>query len=166
MTLIKLKRMVCLGALTALCSFTLPSSLTKISADTQAQSQTSPVNPPAAQKNQYIIELEKQIAGREEKPAEEVFKNIQLFKGMPALRVLRIMSVAFSAALGVDCTHCHVPGEWEKEDKQQKETARKMWRMMNRLNHDLKETIGKGTVNCTTCHRGQITPALSLPQSK
>jgi hypothetical protein len=119
-----------------------------------------------AAKNPFIAELEKKIAGQEEKPAGEVFKNIQLFKNMPAGRLLRIMEFAFTGSLGVDCSHCHTPGEWEKEDKPAKETARKMWGLMGRINNDLKQTIGKGTVNCTTCHRGQVKPALNLPSAK
>lgn len=117
-------------------------------------------------KNAFVVAVEKQIAGQETKPAEEVFKNIHLLKGMPAGRVLRVMQVAFSASLGVDCTHCHVADQWEKDDKEAKQTARKMWTFMAKVNQDLKQTIGKGTVNCTTCHRGQIKPATSLPDSK
>lgn len=117
-------------------------------------------------KNAFVAAIEKQIAGQETKPAEEVFKNIQLLKGMPAGRVLRVMQVAFSASLGVDCTHCHIADQWEKDDKEAKQTARKMWKFMAKVNQDLKQTIGKGTVNCTTCHRGQIKPATSLPDSK
>ncbi|MEW6210400.1 MAG: photosynthetic reaction center cytochrome c subunit family protein [Acidobacteriota bacterium] len=117
---------------------------------------------PTATQNSHIAELEKKIAGQENKPAEEVFKNIQLFKGMPAGRVLRVMAIAFAPALGVDCSHCHTPGEWEKDDKEAKQTARKMWVMMPKVNNLLKETIGKGTVNCMTCHRGQVKPALNL----
>lgn len=119
-----------------------------------------------ATKNPLIAELEKKIAGQEEKPAGEVFKNIQVFKNMPAGRLLRVMEFAFTGSLGVDCSHCHTPGEWEKEDKPAKETARKMWGLMGRINNDLKQTIGKGTVNCTTCHRGQVKPALNLPSAK
>lgn len=122
--------------------------------------------PTAGGQQSHIAELRKKIAGREDKPAGEVFKNIQILKGAPAGRVLPIMTVGFSNSLGVDCAHCHVVGEWEKEDKPQKETARKMWRLMLKLNQDLKEITGQGGVNCTTCHRGQIKPALSLPATK
>jgi hypothetical protein len=110
-----------------------------------------------------IVELEKKLAGQENKPAEEVFKNIQLFKGQPAMRVLRVMEFGFAPALGVDCTHCHVQDEWGKDDKEAKQTARKMWQFMAKVNQELTQTIGKGTVNCTTCHRGQVKPATSLP---
>ena len=117
-------------------------------------------------KNPYVAELEKKIVGQENKPAEEVYKNIRLFKGMPAGRILRIMEVAFNPALGVDCTHCHTPGEWEKDDKEPKQIARKMWGFQGQINQQLKELIGKGAVNCTTCHRGQVKPALNLPPPK
>ncbi len=118
------------------------------------------------EKNPSITALEKQIAGSENKPAEEVFKNIQLLKGMPAGRVLRVMQIGFSGSLGVDCTHCHVPDQWEKDDREPKQTARRMWTFTAQVNQELKQAIGKGTVNCTTCHRGQIKPATSLPASK
>jgi Photosynthetic reaction centre cytochrome C subunit len=117
-------------------------------------------------KNPFAAALEKQIAGQENKPAEEVFKNIQLLKGMPAGRMLRVMQMGFSASLGVDCTHCHVADQWEKDDKEAKQTARKMWTFVAKVNQDLKQAIGKGTVNCTTCHRGQVKPATSLPSPK
>lgn len=58
----------------------------------------------APQKDRHIADLEQQIAGREQLPAEQVFRNIQTFKGMPAIRVLRIMEQAFVSNLGVTCT--------------------------------------------------------------
>ncbi|SRR5260370_29411540 len=39
---------------------------------------------------QALAELGKKITGKENKPAEEVFKNIRLLKGVPAGRLLRI----------------------------------------------------------------------------
>lgn len=125
--------------------------------------QTSGAQPP---QNPFIVELQKKIAGQENKPAEEVFKNIQILKGMPAGRILRVMEVAFNNSLGVDCTHCHIPEQWEKDDKEAKQTARKMWQFTGKVNQDLKEAIGKGQINCTTCHRGQVKPAMSMPSPK
>src|SRR5262249_34305439 len=81
----------------------------------------------AAQENkpfdqqQKLQELNKRIAGQENKPAEEVFKNIQLLKGLPAGRLLRVMEIGYSKSLGVDCTHCHVVDQWEKDDKPTKQ---------------------------------------------
>jgi len=36
---------------------------------------------PSSAQDSLLAALEKKIAGQEQKPAEEVFKNIQLFKG-------------------------------------------------------------------------------------
>lgn len=119
---------------------------------------------------QALAELRKAIAGREDKPAEEVFKNIQMLKGMPAGRLLRVMEMGYARSLGVNCTHCHVADAWEKEDKPTKQIARDMNAMMAVINNDQLKKIKnlKGPnpiVNCTTCHRGQMKPALNLPES-
>ena len=118
---------------------------------------------------QALADLRKAIAGQENKPAGEVFKNIQMLKAMPAGRLLRVMELGYAKSLGVNCTHCHVPGQWEKEDKPTKQIARDMAAMVAVINNDLLKKIKnlKGPdsiVNCTTCHRGQTKPALNLPE--
>ena len=90
-----------------------------------------------------------------------------MFKNSPAGRVLAVMETGFSRSLGVDCTHCHVPGEWEKEDKPTKQIAREMMTMSGQINRELLKKIKNlksenPIVNCTTCHRGQIKPALNI----
>ncbi|HMV87098.1 MAG TPA: photosynthetic reaction center cytochrome c subunit family protein [Blastocatellia bacterium] len=141
-------------------------SLLKIYGEDRAQNTPASAGNIPQSKNPYVAALEKKIAGQENEPAEKIFKNLEIFKGLPAGRILRVMEVAFNNSLGVDCTHCHIAEQWEKDDKEAKQTARKMWHFTNKLNQDLKQAIGKGTVNCTTCHRGQIKPALSLPSPK
>ena len=134
-------------------------------------------SPPASQEEkpfdqaQKLAELNKQIAGKENLPAEQVFKNIQILKGIPAGRLLRIMELGYSRSLGVNCTHCHVVDQWDKDDKPTKPIAREMSKMVKTINNDLLKPIKnlKGpnpVVNCTTCHRGQIKPALNLPEAK
>jgi hypothetical protein len=102
------------------------------------------------------------LAGRDNQPAESVYKNIKLFKGQPAIRVLNIMARGFSPALGVSCSHCHVTGEYEKEDKPTKQIARDMFAMVNGINAELKKIPNikspNPVVNCSTCHRGQTRP--------
>ncbi len=122
-------------------------------------------------KQEKVAEIKKQIAGKENQSAETVFKNIQLFRGMAAGRLLMVMQIGFSNSLGVSCSHCHVAGEWEKEDKPQKQIARDMMKMVGTINNDLLKNIKnlKGpnsVVNCTTCHRGQVKPALNLEEPK
>ena len=98
-----------------------------------------------------------------EKTAEQVYKNIQLFKGMPASQLLGAMNF-MAGSLGVSCDHCHVPNQFAKDDKPAKQTARlhlQMTRTMNDANFG-----GKTVVNCVTCHRGLIHPASALTIAK
>lgn len=128
-----------------------------------AQQEEQPFN-----QAQKLDELRQSIAGKENLPADSVYKNIQMLKGMPAGRLLRVMEIAYSKSLGVDCTHCHVAEQWEKEDKPTKQIAREMWGMMKSINGQFLKNIKNlksesPTINCTTCHRGQTKPALDLP---
>src|SRR4030095_4472156 len=120
---------------------------------------------------QKLADLTKQIAGKENQPAEQVFKNIQTFKGVPAARLLRIMELGYSRSLGVNCTHCHVVDQWKKDDKPAKVIAREMAKMVGTINNDLLKNIKnlKGPnpgLNSTTCHRGHTKPALNLPDAQ
>src|SRR5215472_11970575 len=68
-------------------------------------------------------------AGKENLPAEQVFQNIQILKGKPASRLPGMMK-ALNNLLGVQCTHCHVAGAWQREDPEPKRTARRMFTMI------------------------------------
>jgi Photosynthetic reaction centre cytochrome C subunit len=92
--------------------------------------------------------------------AEDVFKNIQLLKGIPVNQFMDTMGF-FSAALGYNCTNCHgneVLGNWEKyaDDIPVKRTARRMIQVVRSINKDLFG--GREAVTCYTCHRGSPTP--------
>ncbi len=91
----------------------------------------------------------------QEKTAEEEFKNIQVFKGLPASQIIPAMSF-MRAALGVNCTYCHVEEQFDKDTKEEKEAARKMILMVrdiNKANFD-----GRNEVTCNTCHHGEPHP--------
>lgn len=149
-------------------------TLLSVSAATSAVATRLPIGPPQEEsfnQEQALAVLRKSIAGREEKPAEQVFKNIQVMKGVPAGRLLRIMEMAYNRALGVNCTHCHVAGQWEREDKPAKQATREMITMVRAINNEylksnksLKST--SPVVNCMTCHRGEVKPALDLPAKR
>jgi hypothetical protein len=120
-----------------------------------------PQDPP--QKNPMIARLEEQIAGKEQLPAEEVWKNIQIFKGRPAIAVLRVMEQAFVANLGVNCNYCHVPRQWELDDKNPKKVARQMWVMRAKWQEEARTASGnpEAVVTCYTCHKGKPKPAFA-----
>ncbi|HET9637028.1 MAG TPA: c-type cytochrome [Gemmatimonadaceae bacterium] len=104
------------------------------------------------------------IASRENQPAESVFKNIKIFKGVPAGRLVNIMNNGFGRSLGVSCGFCHVPGKWDLDDKEEKNTARLMFAMVQTINRDYiskvphDSTGPQPVVNCFTCHRGEPRP--------
>ncbi len=129
-------------------------SINKSSAAQANLSQLPVAQAQSFDQNQKLAELVKRIAGQEDKPAAEVFKNIQLLKAMPAGRLLKVMEFGYSKSLGVNCAHCHVVDQWEKDDKPTKQITREMIKMAGAINNDI--------VNCATCHRGQIKPALNL----
>jgi photosynthetic reaction center cytochrome c subunit len=104
------------------------------------------------------------IAGKENMPAESVFKNIKILKGVTAGRLVNIMGRGFSPALGVSCGFCHVIPDYDKDTKEEKQTARVMYAMVNGINADylakLPTDPGRQppVVNCSTCHRGMTRP--------
>src|SRR6266850_3585261 len=92
--------------------------------------------------------------------AEDVFKNIQVLKGIPVDQFMGTMGF-FSASLGLNCTDCHTDesgGNWEKyaDDTTLKRTARRMVTMMQAINND--NFGGRQMVTCNTCHRGVTNP--------
>jgi photosynthetic reaction center cytochrome c subunit len=94
------------------------------------------------------------------KKAEDVYKNIQVLKGVPAYEILPAMQF-ISASLGVRCEYCHVERAFDKDDKEHKKTARKMMEMMFAINKD--NFNGRPAVTCNSCHHGAAEPA-AIPE--
>ena len=92
--------------------------------------------------------------------AEEVFKNVQVLKGIPVDQFMGTMGF-FSASLGLNCTDCHVEesgGDWARyaDDNALKQMARVMTVMVNNINRT--SFGGRQVVTCNTCHRGSSKP--------
>jgi photosynthetic reaction center cytochrome c subunit len=119
----------------------------------------------AALSNPLSPDAQAEPADRESQPAEQVYKNIQVLKGIPKSQLDGAMNF-IANSLGVNCNHCHLEGTklgnwpWEADDKPAKQTARKMIQMVLDIN---RQTFnGSNAVNCYTCHKGQTKP-LSMP---
>jgi hypothetical protein len=93
------------------------------------------------------------------KTAAEAFKNIQVLKDAPADQIFPAMQF-ITASLGVECEFCHVRNAFEKDDKEEKKTARKMMTMMFAINKN--NFGGEREVTCYTCHSGAAHPT-SIP---
>ena len=107
-------------------------------------------------------------AGERPPMAEEVFKNVQILKGIPIDQFMGTMGF-FSAALGLNCTDCHAEksgGDWARyaDDNPRKQMARRMMQMVSGVNQTYFG--GRQVVTCNTCHRGtsrpNVMPSLDL----
>ncbi|HKQ99062.1 MAG TPA: c-type cytochrome [Pyrinomonadaceae bacterium] len=93
-----------------------------------------------------------------DKPVEQTRKNIRVLNGLPDSQLIPVMQF-ISSSLGVECVYCHVPPQFEKDDKPTKNTARQMIQMQMAINKDNKAIFGDtGAITCYTCHRGQTEP--------
>lgn len=98
----------------------------------------------------------------QEKPmlAEQVFKNVQVLKGIPVDEFMGAMGF-FSASLSLNCTECHAAEALNSLDQYAtdtpiKQTARKMILMVRSLNQTYFG--GKRQVTCYTCHHTGAIP--------
>jgi hypothetical protein len=101
-----------------------------------------------------------QPADQRPQMAEDVFKNIQVLRGVPVNQFMDTMGF-FSAALGLNCTGCHVAESLQDldkfaEDVPRKRTARRMITMVQNMNK--ANFGGRRALTCYTCHRGTQVP--------
>jgi len=92
--------------------------------------------------------------------AEDVFRNVQVLKGITVNEFMETMGV-FSASTLLNCTDCHTKesaGNWQKyaDDTPIKRTARRMVQMMQTINQSFFG--GAHVITCYTCHRGDERP--------
>src|SRR5579871_830771 len=94
--------------------------------------------------------------------AEEAFKNIQVLRGIPVDDFMGTMGV-MSAALGFDCSECHIGAGTDRvdwaADTQRKIISRRMVKMVAAINHD--NFNGRQMITCWSCHRGRDKPAVT-----
>lgn len=87
--------------------------------------------------------------------AGQEFKNIKVLNDMPADQLGKVMNL-FAASLGVNCNFCHVEGDFAKDGKEEKETAREMIKMNLALNKNYFDS--RPEISCNTCHNGKTHP--------
>jgi photosynthetic reaction center cytochrome c subunit len=91
--------------------------------------------------------------------AEQVFKNIQVLKGIPVDDFMETMGI-MAAALQFDCSDCHTNAgtqnvDWAA-DTPRKRMARRMVTMVTTINKD--NFGGRQMVTCWSCHRNRDRP--------
>jgi hypothetical protein len=89
-------------------------------------------------------------------------KNLQVLKVGPGELIPLMRS--YNAALGKQCTFCHVQGDFASDENRHKEQARRMITMTQEINTKLAPGAdAKAVVSCYTCHRGDEHPAVAAP---
>jgi hypothetical protein len=97
--------------------------------------------------------------------AAEKFMNVQTLKDLNATQLHDAM-LFMTVSLGTTCEGCHARGAdgqmaFDKDDKRNKGTTRKMIEMVNTIN--TRDFNGESQVNCMTCHQGRLSPN-AIPQ--
>src|SRR5438045_4819761 len=85
----------------------------------------------------YVAQIMQSIAGRENQPADQVFKNVQVLKSLTAAELVHKMDTEYGHALSWSCTNCHRlanQGNWASDTAQDKKRARAMQIMVNDIN--------------------------------
>ena len=104
------------------------------------------------------------LPAAQDKPllAEQVFKNVQVLRGIPVDDFLGTMGI-MAAALQFDCSDCHVAAGTEKvdwaADTPRKQMARVMVTMVATINKN--NFGGRQLVTCWTCHRNRDKPLVT-----
>jgi hypothetical protein len=104
----------------------------------------------------------------QDKPVEQVRKNIKVLTGLPDSQLIPVMNF-MAASLGRRCNYCHVTDKgrdgYALDDKPEKNTARQMITMIMGLRK--QGFHGADEISCFSCHRGLTrpvnVPALPLP---
>ena len=114
------------------------------------------------------------------KPPRQQFKNLKVLPKDISEQTMDSVMGEFEKALGVGCDFCHVKpadstAQWDMADdaKPEKEIARKMITMSNKINKDFFNATTKYgdsnavlEIRCVTCHHGEPHPEMEEGEKK
>ena len=112
-------------------------------------------------------------------PDDDAPKNLKVLpKHTTEMQVHKIMR-QWAMSLGVRCNFCHAANadgkgiDFASDAKPEKEMARHMYKMMNKINQKYfeakKDSLGMvetSGISCNTCHRGTSHPEAAWPEMK
>jgi hypothetical protein len=81
--------------------------------------------------------------------------NLKILKATTGAEIGQIMRT-FTAGLGVQCSYCHVAGNYASDENPKKIAARQMIELTIAVNAKFPD--GKMRVTCYTCHHGETEP--------
>ena len=102
---------------------------------------------------------EKKDTPKKQQPNPTNLKVLKVTTGPEVGQIMR----TFTAGLGVQCSYCHVQGNFPSDENPKKDVARQMIKMTQVINSNFPD--GKMRVTCYTCHRGEAEPK-TAPEPK
>jgi hypothetical protein len=94
-------------------------------------------------------------------------KNLQVLDKNITKDELKKTMNEFAEQLGVKCTFCHIPDQFEKDDRKHKLDARKMIKLVQHMRANradyFKPTVKPEEITCAGCHRGKPEPEPFVP---
>lgn len=83
----------------------------------------------------------------------QALQNVQVLKGQSPEELMATMQ-AWTSQTGLDCSSCHVGGDFASDDNSKKVTARLMYKMVQTLNEQQFFQDGPRKADCYLCHKG------------
>lgn len=109
----------------------------------------------------FLVAIAQQTGAKPAPTAEQVFKDVKVFKGVPASDMIPAMQF-MSASMNYSCGDCHDPNDYAANTNKNKDVTRKMILMQREIND--KNFEGRLEVTCMTCHSKQEHPeGMPLP---
>lgn len=102
-------------------------------------------------------------------PAQEGggFENLQVLPKDISRDDLRATMDGFADQLDVRCSYCHVRDDYPNDEKEHKQVARRMLKLVLFMRENtgeyFKEGINPQDINCWGCHRGKAEPERWVP---
>jgi hypothetical protein len=93
------------------------------------------------------------LSGQRTPQTSSDFKNIVVLKGMTDREIRDTMEL-WGKQVGLECTDCHVEGDYAADTKHEKQTARQMYQMVQTLNQQEFFRSAGRKADCFLCHRG------------
>lgn len=95
------------------------------------------------------------------------FLNLQVLPQDISRDELKATMEGFADELDVKCTFCHMPDEYELDDKNHKVIARRMLKLVLMMRENSAEYFKDDTpddrIDCWSCHRGKADPEQFRP---
>lgn len=138
--------------------WTLPVHGTQLGNSVSSMVQFAPTSPTEIAINQPPPAVPP--ADNDTRPATSVYKNVTVLTDVDAGQFMRVQHAMTQwVSPGHGCAFCHAGNDYASDAKPAKQVARLMLKMTRHINADWRQHVGKGGVNCYTCHRGQPVPA-------